>query len=81
MANAFSGQTLADVAKVVRDIQSGKRALNEGIARQLKEQCWTLTDGKDMAGYMKSLQDPEQRATAASDWLAVSAFGQAGRKP
>lgn len=76
MANAFSGQQLADIAKIVRDVQGGQRSLNGGIDRQLRDWCRTLTSGTDRAKYMASLTDPGLKATALSDWMAVEGYSK-----
>ena len=76
MANAFSGQSLADIAKIVRDVQGGQRSLNAGIDRQLREWCHGLTSGTDRARYMASLTDPALKASAISDWMAVEGYGK-----
>ncbi len=76
MANAFSGQQLADLAKLVRDVQGGQKSLNRGIDAQLRERCHELTHGLDRAAYVASLTDVAARGTAISDWMAVEGYGK-----
>jgi hypothetical protein len=76
MANAFAGQSIAAIATVVRDHQSGKCSLGGGILAQLQEQCWASTDGKDLSAYLASVTDADQRMSAPSDWMAVQNFAK-----
>ena len=80
MANFFEDRSLAQIAQVVRDAQSGKTPLGPGIDRQLRERCWILTTGTDRAAYTASLTDPTVKASAFSDWMAVEYYGKGFKK-
>ncbi len=76
MANAFAGQSIAAIALVVRDHQSGKRPLNAGILAQLQEYCSSSCEGKDLSSYLATVTDPDQRMSGPSDWMAVVNFAK-----
>jgi hypothetical protein len=80
MANFFEDRTLAELAKIVRGVQSGANPIGPGIEKQLRERCWLLTDGKDRAAYAASLTDPELKASSFSDWMAVEYYGKGYKK-
>ena len=80
MANFFEDRSLTQLAKVVRDAQSGKTPIGPGIERQLRERCWLLTTTQDRTAYTASLTDAEAKASAFSDWMAVEYYGKGFKK-
>ena len=80
MANFFEDMSLNQLARAVRDAQSGKTTIGPGIALQLRERCWLLTNSQDRAAYTATLTDPDEKSAAFSDWMAVEYYGKGFKK-